>query len=30
MPKRYFKKIEFTRISKKYLDIFKENNLNDF
>ena len=30
MSKKYFKKIKFTRVSKKYLDIFKEKNLNDF
>ena len=30
MLKKHFKKIIFTRVSKKYLDIFKEKNINDF
>ena len=30
IPKKYFKKIKYIRVSKKYLNIIKEKNLNDF
>ena len=30
MPKKYFKKMKFTKVSKKYLNIIREKNLNDF